>query len=356
MDLFTFLYFAAGLAALITGAEFLVRGASKLASLLGISPLIIGLTVVSFGTSSPELAVSLQSAFDGKADISIGNVVGSNIFNVLFILGISASITPLVVSRQLIRTDVPIMIFVSFLLLLLGYDGSLSRFDGLILVVGIILYLAFLVSINRKDNQLKKREVEKDAGVEKKKSILILYPMMVIFGLILLVLGSRWLVSSAVEIAEYLGLSQLLVGLTIVAAGTSLPEVATSVVAAFKGERDIAVGNVVGSNIFNILVILGITAIAVPGGVFVSESAVQFDIPVMIIVAIACLPVFFTGNLISRWEGILFVSYYIFYITYLFLVVSANPNISLFISAMIYFVMPLTVITLLVLSYRYYKR
>ncbi|MGH7886050.1 MAG: calcium/sodium antiporter, partial [Thermodesulfobacteriota bacterium] len=282
MDINTLLYFTVGLIALITGAELLVRGASHLASLLGISSLIIGLTVVAFGTSSPELAVSLQSGLSGQVDILIGNVVGSNIFNILFILGISALIAPLIVSEQLVKLDVPIMIFVSFLSLLFSMDGVLGRIDGLILFIGIIFYISFLIKLNRKKNR--KRDKESSRQKLNLKDIIV-YIMMIVIGLAALILGSSWLVSSAVIIAEHFGLSKLLIGLTIVAAGTSLPEVATSVVAALKGERDIAVGNLVGSNIFNILVILGISSMVVPGGISVSPSALKFDIPVMIAVA-----------------------------------------------------------------------
>lgn len=349
MDIYIIFTFAAGLISLIIGAELLVRGASRFASLLGISSLIIGLTVVSFGTSSPELSVSLQSALSGQADISIGNVVGSNIFNILFILGISALITPLVVSKQLIKLDVPIMIFVSFLLLLFSLDGKLSKLDGFILFLGIISYLILLIKLNNK-NISNTDSFDRNKREKNNLKNIVIYTIMIIFGLVCLVFGSKLLVQSSVTIAEHFGLSKLLIGLTIVAAGTSLPEVATSVVAALKGERDIAVGNIVGSNIFNILVILGLTGIIAPNGIAVSESAIRFDIPVMIAVAVACLPIFFTRNIISRWEGLFFVAYYAFYITYLVLIVTNSISLSLFKSAMIFFVIPLTLITLIILS------
>lgn len=351
----TLILFVAGLIILVLGAEALVRGASRLASSIGISPLVVGLTVVAFGTSSPELAVSVIASVNDKADISLGNVVGSNIFNVLFILGLSAVIAPLAVSRQIIRLDVPIMIACSFFLLLLGWDGSISRTDGLLLTAGIIAYTSFLIVQSRKEKQIPSDEFSKEYGTRGKKTILIDL-VLVAGGLGLLILGSRWLVNGAVEIATHLGLSELIIGLTIVAAGTSLPEVATSVIASVRGERDIAVGNVVGSNIFNILAVLGISGIAAPHGIDVSESALRFDIPVMTAVAVACLPIFFTGNVIARWEGKLFLFYYIAYTTYIVLVSTDHYFERTFAYGMIWFVIPLTVITLAVLVIRAIRR
>ena len=351
----TLIFFAIGIIILIAGAEALVRGASRLASTVGISPLVVGLTVVAFGTSSPELAVSVIASVNDKADISLGNVIGSNILNVLFILGLSAVIVPLAVSRQIIRLDVPIMIICSVLVLLMGLDGSISRTDGILFTAGIVAYTTFLILQSRKEKERPSDEFVKEYKANGKKTLLIDIAL-VAAGLGLLVLGSRWLVNGAVMIATYLGLSELIIGLTIVAAGTSLPEVATSVIASIRGERDIAVGNIVGSNIFNILAVLGISGIAAPDGIAVPESVLRFDIPVMTAVAVACLPVFFTGNVIARWEGKLFLLYYAAYTTYIVLDSTDHYFERTFAFGMIWFVIPLTAITLAVLVIRSIRR
>jgi cation:H+ antiporter len=346
-----------GLILLVVGAELLVRGASRLAAAVGISPLVVGLTVVAFGTSAPELAVSVQSALSGQADLALGNVVGSNIFNVLFILGLSALITPLVVSHQLVRLDVPVMIGVSVLLLLLSLDGVIGRWQGGLLFAGIVAYTWFLIGQSRRESAAAASsagEVQ-DAGRGMRGSW-GRNVALVIGGLVLLVLGSRWLVNGAIELASSLGVSELVIGLTIVAAGTSLPEVATSVLASIRGERDIAVGNVVGSNIFNILAVLGISGLVAPEGIEVVRSAVAFDIPVMTAVALACLPIFFSGYLIARWEGALFMGYYVAYTLYLVIHSADHALVPAFQTAMLFFVVPMTAITLLIVGIRTLRR
>jgi cation:H+ antiporter len=341
-------FFVGGLGFLVAGAELLVRGASRLAAALGVSSLVIGLTVVAFGTSAPELAVSVKASLAGQANIAVGNVVGSNIFNVLFILGVSALITPLVVASQLIRIDVPLMVVVSVLLLLLGLDGTISRVDGLLLFGGMLAYVAFLFVQSRKEQALP--ENAPDPEVPLAPSTLLRDLVYIAVGLGMLVLGSRWLVDSAVSMAQALGVSDMVVGLTIIAAGTSLPEVVTSIMASIKGERDIAVGNVVGSNIFNILAVLGLTGLVAPDGIAISPEAIRFDIPIMIAVALACLPIFFTGGLIKRWEGALLLGYYVAYTAYLVLAAGQSDSVGLLRDAMLYFALPLTAVTLLVLS------
>ncbi|MBN2412448.1 calcium/sodium antiporter [candidate division KSB1 bacterium] len=344
--------FIAGLVLLISGAEILVRGSSRLASALGVSKLVIGLTVVAFGTSSPELAVSVRSGLSGLADISVGNVVGSNLFNILLILGISAVITPLVVSRQLIRLDVPIMIGSALLIMLFALDGTISRVDGAVLFTGMIGYTIFLVRQSKKELSQIEEKTEQPAATIRFWSVNIFY---IVLGLFMLITGSGWLVKGAVYFAETLGLSSLVIGLTIIAAGTSLPEVATSIVASLRGERDIAIGNVVGSNIFNILMVLGLSSLVTSGGIQVSPSALRFDIPVMIAVSVACLPIFFTGYKISRWEGFLFLSYYIAYTAYIILRSSHHKALPEFSAVMTIFVIPLTAVTLIVVTYRAFK-
>ncbi|MBN2365962.1 MAG: calcium/sodium antiporter [Calditrichaeota bacterium] len=350
--------FIAGLVFLIGGAELLVRGSSRLASFVGIPPLIIGLTVVAFGTSSPELAVSLRSSLEGTPDIAMGNVIGSNIFNILLILGISALIRPLLVSGQLVRLDVPIMLGVSLLLLFFALNGSIGRVEGGILFIGALAYTIFLIKLAFNDRKGRDNEFSRQYFRNGKKlsQRLIIDIFFIIVGLLLLVFGSRFLISSSVVLAGLLGVGELVIGLTIIAAGTSLPEVATSITASLKGERDIAIGNAVGSNIFNILVVLGLTALVSPGGIPVSPAVLKFDMPVMIAVALACLPIFFTGGIISRWEGALFLAYYVSYTLYLILEASAHESIPFFGMIFQIFIIPLTVITLIVISWQAFRK
>ena len=348
----TLLFLILGLVLLVVGAELLVKGASQLATAMGISPLIIGLTIVACGTSTPEMVVSIMSGLTGQADIALGNVIGSNVFNILLILGISALITPLVVSQQLLRFDVPLMVGISILVLILGYDGQISRIDGFLLFASFISYTLFLIRQSKKENkELTDERAEHNANKMSRQSW-IKNSVSIIVGLGLLVLGAQWLVNSAITIAQQLGVSELIIGLTIVAIGTSLPEVATSIIASMRGERDIAVGNVIGSNIFNILAVLGLSSIVAPDGIHVSPAAKHFDILVMIGATVACLPIFFTGNVIARWEGALFLGYYIAYTLYLILAASQHTTLQSFKMAMVWFVMPLTAITLILITIR----
>jgi cation:H+ antiporter len=344
----------AGGGLLLVGAEALVRGASRLAALLGISPLIIGLTVVAYGTSAPEMAVSVQSSLAGQGDIALGNVIGSNIFNVLVILGLSSLVAPLPVAQQLIRLDVPIMVGISGLLLLFSLDRQLQPSDGLVLLLGGVIYTLFLLYQSRRETNA---EVQSEYTREYGARALgrWTWAINLVFmgvGLVGLLIGSRLFVSGAVSIAQALGVSQLVIGLTIVAAGTSLPELATSAVATFRGERDIAVGNVVGSNIFNILTVLGVTALSSGSGIPIPNAVLHFDLPIMLAVAVACLPIFLTGSVISRWEGVLFSFYYVAYAIYLFMRAADHDGLGLFSQVMLLFVIPLTVVTLLVVLVR----
>ena len=340
----TVVLFVVGLLLLIVGAEVLVSGASRLAAVFRVSPLVIGLTVVAFGTSSPELAVSIQAATLGQASIAVGNVIGSNIFNVLFILGCSALIVPLIVSQQLIRFDVPLMIALSFVVLFMAMDGILGAFDGSLLVLGLICYIAFVFVQSRKAQR--EEQAEENSVEAPEKSSWIKNLGMVALGLAMLVVGSDWLVDGAVALATRLGVSQLIIGLTIVAAGTSLPEVVTSIVAAIHGERDIAVGNVVGSNLFNIMGVLGVASLVAPGGIDIPESVVSFDLLVMLAVAVACLPIFFSGGIISRKEGALLLAYYVAYTLYLVFASTQHALLGAFSSTMLYIVIPISVLAI----------
>ncbi len=311
----TWIFLVVGLVLLVVGADLLVKGAARLAGSFGIPALVIGLTVVAFGTSAPELAVSVKAAYSGQAELAIANAVGSNIFNVLFILGAAAMISPLIISRQLIRQDVPIMVLVSALAMWMTFDGSITRLEAVILTLGLISYTWFLFRQGKaKGADTVDEEVEAmlKAKVPTWQNLLLL-----VGGLILLVLGSRFLVDSAVEIARAFGVNEAVIGLTIIAAGTSLPEVVTSIVATIRGERDIAVGNVVGSNIFNILCVLGISGLVSPIPLLAGEQMAMVDIPVMVGVAVLCVPLFFIGSVLNRIEGLLFMLLYIAYTWYL---------------------------------------
>lgn len=342
-----FLYLLAGLVLLVFGADVLVRGAARLATQLGISPLIVGLTIVAFGTSAPEIAVSVQSVWAGSGDLAIGNVVGSNITNILLILGLTALITPLSVSRQLIRLDVLLMIGASLLVYALAWDGTLDRLDSALLFTGILIYVAFQIGVSRRNNLSSLADAEPEV-TDKPHRFAWMVPLWLIGGGLLLVVGgSNLLVEGAIQLAWALGLSELIIGLTIVAFGTSLPELATSLVAAFRGERDIAVGNIIGSNLFNLLAVLGLTALTAPAAISVSPNALTFDFPVMIAVAIACLPIFFSGYRISRWEGALLFCYYVTYAVYLVLFSTGQPLAATVAHAMLNHVLPLTAIVLL---------
>lgn len=342
---------------LVVGAEAMVRGASRLAIALGVSPLIVGLTVVSFSTSSPELAVSVQSSLANQADIALGNVVGSNIVNVLIVLGASALIIPLIVHQQLVRLDVPIMIGVSVLTLVFSLDGNISQFEGVLLVGGLVLYMLVMVYLSRRQKQAGTEDFDREYSDNKPRGMraMALNLGFIALGLVLLVVGSGWMVDGAVQIARLLGISELIIGLTVVAVGTSLPEIVTSIVAALRGERDIAVGNVVGSNIFNILGVLGLAAVASSSGVAVSPAALSFDLPIMIVVALICLPIFFSNYHVERWEGALFVALYIAYIAHMILAAAQSPVLLAYANVMTVLIV-IMVIALAVLSIRQLRR
>ncbi len=304
----------AGFILLIGGAEILVRGASGLAQSFRLSKVLIGLTVVSFGTSAPEFAVSLQSGFAGQPDILMGNVIGSNIANVLLILGLTSIFVPLIVHESLIRMDVPIMIALSGLLYVMVLDGQLVRLESGFLAVLLFGYLGLLFWMNKKGG---KASIDLNQAAELEHETPIWKDLLYVgVGLVGLVFGARWLVTGAIDIAEYFGVSELIIGITIVAIGTSLPELATSIVAAIRGEKDIAVGNVVGSNIMNILVVLGVSGAILPVDIPIQASSIRIDLPFMLIVALCCFPVMIGGFTIHRWEGLLLFGWFIAFMVY----------------------------------------
>jgi cation:H+ antiporter len=309
------IYLIGGGFVLSWGANLFVQSASHLARRFGISPVIIGLTVVAFGTSAPELAVSILAVTQGNSDIAMGNVVGSNIFNVAFILGLCALIKPLFVSSQLIRIDIPIMVVSSLFLFLFSQDNLISRIEGAFLTAGIILYILLQVRLAVKgkdaDNEYEK-EFSSKGNLGKDSLILI-------FGLGALVLGANYFVDGAVLGARLLGWSEAVIGLTIIAAGTSLPEVATSVAATLKGERDIAIGNVVGSNIFNILSVIGITSVVSATGLPVSDHIAKIDTALMFSIALFCMPFCIWRKQLGRIIGGILFATWIAYTLYLIL-------------------------------------
>jgi cation:H+ antiporter len=346
---------------LFAGAELLVRGGASIALKLGLTPLVVGLTVVAFGTSAPELIVSLKAAWIGQSDIAIGNVVGSNIANVLLVLGLSAVVGGgLVVAQRIVRIDVPIMLGVSVLLFLFALDGELVRWEGAVLFAGVVAYTAWTVRQARRDRDAGgDAEVAVEAEYEEaldptdlRSSSPWVDLAYVVGGLVLLVVGASALVEAATDIASSLGVSELVIGLTVVAVGTSLPEIATSVLAAMRGQRDIAVGNVIGSNIFNILAVLGLSGLLSPSSIPVADGALSIDIPIMIAVALACLPIFANGFALKRWEGILFLLYYAAYVIWLILDSADHAARDAYVVTVLGFVIPLTVITFVVIAYR----
>jgi len=349
---FNVFLFVAGLAALVIGADVLVRGASKLALSFGISPLVVGLTIVALGTSAPEMAVSTGAVLNGQTDIAVGNVVGSNIFNVLVVLGLSALITPLVVHLQIIRQELPIMMGAAVLLLVMGWDGNIAWYEAALFLVLTVLYTVFLIVQSRQETAAAAAAAGYDAEIQPAApgawdAKLPVQIGLIVAGFALLVLGSEGLVSSAVFFARSLGVSDVVIALTIVAAGTSMPEVATSVMAALKGERDIAVGNVVGSCIFNVLGCIGLSGLAAGAtGLVLAPSVMAVDIWVMLAVTLACLPIFLSGREIARWEGGVFLAYYVAYVTYLILDSQQHGALPLMSQVMMGFVVPLTVVAL----------
>lgn len=338
-----------GLVLLVLGGEALVRGASTLAAKVGLSPLIIGLVVVSAATSAPEFAVTVGAVIDGEPDLAVGNVVGSNIVNILLILGISAIISPLVIKRQIVRFDIPVMVGLTILLVAVSLDGKISLFDGVLLLGVLMLHTIVSIVMGKKESSRPNMDPVEPA-LNTKPVPLWLAAILLAAGIGLLVLGAQFLVTGAVNIATYLGVSSLVIGLTVVAIGTSLPELATSIIALRRGETDMAVGNIVGSNIFNIGFVLGLPAIIFGEGIPVPSAAIALDMPLMLATAIALLPIAFTGFVIARWEGGMFVALYVAYTAYLVLASTEHDAAEGFTSIMLWFVLPLVAVTLIAVT------
>ncbi|TWT54918.1 Inner membrane protein YrbG [Rubripirellula amarantea] len=345
-----YLWLLLGLVVLVVGAELLVRGAVTLAEVARISPLVIGLTVVAFGTSAPELAVSTVSSLKGDSAIALGNVVGSNLFNVLLILGISSVIVPLSVSSQLVRLDVPIMIGVSVLAWLAALNGKIERWEGIGMLLIFAGYTGWLIRSGRNESHSANPDSEPAARVTWTK--LVANVALLAIGLAMLVWGAKLLVDSATAIARAFGVSDIVIGLTIVAAGTSLPELATSIVAAAKGQRDIAVGNVVGSNVFNLLMVLATASVVSGTGVPVASQVIWFDFVVMVMSACLCWPMFFSHATVSRTEGLLLVTLYLAYTLLLIAESQSWPGVANAKAGFAFGVFPIVCIIVSVLAWR----
>lgn len=367
-----------GLVLLAVGGESLVRGAVSLARRSGLSVLLIGITVVAAATSMPELVVSVQAALSGNPGIAVGNVVGSNIANILLILGLTAIVAPLVATSRIVRVDIPIMVLFSLVVLVVTLDGTIGFLDGLLLFAGLVAYVVTTIVISRKrgtgraaaasedpvsDGAVGDSSGGDDAGGDRTggdsademrspgagaSHPVLVFSALVVVGVVLLVVGARLLVTAASDLASAWGMSDLVIGLTVVAIGTSLPELATSVVAAIRGERDLAIGNIVGSNMFNIGAVLGMTSLITP--IQVAPGAVRFDLPIMLAVSLALLPIVFTGMAIKRWEGLLFTGLYAAYIVYVVLQAADHDALEPFGAAMLWFVIPITALWLIVLA------
>ena len=311
---------------------------------------MVGLTIVAFGTSAPELAVSVGGSLTGNADVAVGNIVGSNVMNVLLILGLAAVVAPLVVRDQLVKFDVPILIAASLAVWAMASDGLVSRVEGGMLVAALAAYLVtvFVSLRNARSRAAVTADLDALGPATLTPRAVAWNAALIVLGLLGLTLGAHWLVQGAVATAQAFGVSPLVIGLTVVAIGTSLPEIATSVTASLRGERDMAVGNVVGSNLFNLLCVLGLTAALPPQGVPVDAAAIHFDLPVMVAVAVVCLPIFFTGGRISRWEGALLLGYFFAYMGFVLLAATEHDAVGPYSWVMLAFVLPLTLLAVAV--------
>ncbi|HZA05895.1 MAG TPA: calcium/sodium antiporter [Propionibacteriaceae bacterium] len=317
-------WFLTGLILLIVGAELVIRGGTRLGGRLGIRPIVIGLTVVSIGTSMPELAIGVVAAAEGTASLAVGNIAGTNVVNLLLILGLSALIRPLSMQMRTLRLDLPMMSGAALLLWALAFRGTLTRLDGLILLLCAIAYTAVLVHTSRLESQQVAAEfsaeyADENADTPRRSAALpvVGHLSLLVGGIAIIVVGAEWLVNGAVGIARAFEVSDALIGLTIVAIGTSAPELVTTVVSTVRGERDIALGNLLGSGVYNIALVLGITCLAAPQAVQLEPALVRIDIPIMVVATLVCVPIFISGRRVARAEGGAMVAAYLAYLAFL---------------------------------------
>lgn len=343
-----YLFLFLGGMVLIVGARIIVSGAAQLASNIGVPNLVIGLTIVAFGTSAPELAVSISSSIDGKTELAVANVVGSNIFNTLFIIGLASIISPLLISKQIIYQDLPIMILISIITFYMSLDGIISILESGMLVLILFVYTIFLL-FQGKNTPSSSKITNKNIEIALIGGNVFFNGISIIIGLSLLLVGSHWFVNSAVNLARIFGLSEAVIGLTILAIGTSLPEVITSIVAAIQGQRDIAVGNVIGSNTFNLLAVIGFSGLTSTKGLISNTQLTFQDFPIMLIVALLCIPIMITNYKVDRLEGVLFVIIYIMYAIFLIATELNLIWLSSYLLLIVNVVIPL-ILTIIVLS------
>lgn len=344
------LTFLAGLGGLLVGGHFVVEGSSRLGARFGLTPMVIGLTIVAAGTSAPELAVVFQSVASDDTELAVGSIIGSNIANVLLVLGLAATYGAIRVTNRVVRVDIPIMIAASVVLLLMSLDGKLSRLDGVVMFGALISFVIWTLRAAPKAGPPPAGLESTAAGRASARIGVTLVRLA--GGVVALAIAARFVVSGAEDIAVALGVPELIIGLTIVALGTSAPEIVTTIIAALQGRRDLAVGNAVGSNIFNILLVLGATSTLAPDGIAIGTDAVELDLPIMVAAAVACLPMVFWDNTLDRWEGAVFVAYYLAYLTFLVLDATGHRAANPFSVVLLGFVLPLTVLTVIVVALR----
>lgn len=317
-------WFVAGVIALVFGAEVMVRGSANMATRLGIRPIVVGLTVVSIGTSMPELAVGVVSAAEGSGALAVGTIAGTNVVNLMLILGLSALVRPLAIEMRTLHLELPVMAAAAVLFWALAANGELSRLDGVALAVGAIVYTVVVVRASRRESHQVAAEFalaySEDTIPDSKppddrhiaRSV-----GMTLGGIVIVLVGAEWLVDAAVAMARGFRVSDALIGLTIVAIGTSAPEIVTTVVSTLRGERDIGVGNLLGSTIYNILLVLGVTCLVPAHGLALPPALVQVDIPVMVAATLVCIPIFIHGRKVHRVEGGTMVTAYLVYLMFL---------------------------------------
>ncbi len=322
------LWLIGGLVALIAGAELVVRYGSLLAARMGVPPMIIGLTIVSIGTSAPELAVGIDAMQRNAGSLAVGNIAGTNIVNIMLILGLSAAVRAIPFGRRTRVLDLPGMAVVAVGVYLLAMDGELQFWEGVPLVAGAVLYTLLLGLWTRRENAnrvvvaagavIGENEVaeEPDPVARPNRWSTLWYLMVLAAGIVVIVVGADWLVTGAVSLARAVGVSDAFIGLTIVAIGTSAPELVTTIVSTVRGDRDIAVGNLIGSSVFNLTLILGLPVLVASGSGPIDAHLIRVDLPIMVAVSLLCIPLFLSGKKLSRWEGILLVIGYVAYLTY----------------------------------------
>jgi cation:H+ antiporter len=339
LDLFLFL---AGLGLLVMGAELLVRGSTRLGELAGLSPLVVGLTIVSFATTAPEATVSITAASSGRGELALGNVLGSNIFNMLVVVGAAALITALPVTSITVRKDVPVLIIATAVVLLFAINGTVAKWEAVLMLLALVAFISFSVWQSRRDSHPTAGSMIRRTRRAAMREI-SLGSTLGLGGAVLLVFGSRLFVDSASTIAAELGVSELIVGLTVAAVGTSAPELTTSIVAAVKGQTDVAVGNAIGASIINLLGIVALSSLVSPGGLAVPNNAIQLDFPVALSVAVMALPMAMIGMRIVRWKGAFMITYYGVYVAVLIIDSVSDGLVEKFSVVMLAVVLPATV-------------